>query len=568
MKIRSLLAVLSRLFSTHFAQPFFLPRALAIGAALAFIGGTVGTVQPAAAQQGFGNFFGYQKPPKRAVRKKRPPAAPAQAGNAAAASKTTAAKAEKTGPKGALVAIVSLPDQHVSVYDATGRIAHSRVSTGVAGHRTPSGVFSVIGKSRHHRSNIYSGAPMPWMQRITWSGIALHAGVVPGYPASHGCIRLPYSFAPQLYGLTKIGARVIVTTRDTAPVDFSHPLLPLPKMQPSPANQQQAAGDAAVELASADAATASDTTAAAANHSDETSAPKLLDPIAYAGALKQRAVADKSVADALAKTALDAAQAAGAEARQAADAAEAAETALKAAEAKLGDLTARATGTSDQAAADTDTPDTTASIASEKSAAEAAVEHARSALATAREHEAEKSKAAFAAVEAWKRAAETAKAADDLIAEATRRRQQVSVFVSKKEGRIFIRQDWKEVWDAPVTIRDPDRPLGTHVYTAVDVAPDGSNVHWTAITMPPEGAAAETRRGKSKGKNAAAAAEKAAQPSAKPETASGALDRIELPEEARERIAELLWTGGSLIVSDHPRSYEMGEYTDFIVLTR
>jgi len=562
--------VLYRLFSTHCAHPLFrspgfLPRTVAItSAALALMVGTAGTLQPAAAQQGFGNFFGYQKPPKRAVRKKRPPVAPAQAGNGAAASKATNAKTEKPGPKGALVAVVSLPDQHINVYDATGRIVHSRVSTGVAGHRTPSGVFSVIGKSRHHRSNIYSGAPMPWMQRITWSGIALHAGVVPGYPASHGCIRLPYSFAPQLYALTKIGARVIVTSRDVAPADFSHALLPLPKMQPTPANQQQAANEGAVKLASADAADASDKTAAAANHSDETSTPKLLDPIAYAGALRQRALADKTAADAVAKTALATAQTAGAEARQAVEAVEAAEAVLKAAETKLGDVTARAAATSDQA--DAQAPDTTASIASETSAAEADIERARDALAEARAHEIEKSKAAFAAVEAWKRAAEAAQTADDLIAEATRRRQQVSVFVSKKEGRIFIRQDWKEVWDAPVTIRDPERPLGTHVYTAVNVEPDGSKVHWTAVTMPPEGVGAEARRGKSKGKDAAA--EKTVQPSAAPETAAGALDRIELPEDARERIAELLWTGGSLIVSDHPRSYEMGEYTDFIVLTR
>ena len=90
------------------------------------------------------------------------------------------------------------------------------------GHRTPTGVFSVIGKERWHRSNIYSGAPMPFMQRITWSGVAMHAGVVPGYPASHGCIRLPAGFAPQLFGMTKMGARVVVTPRDVEPVEFSH----------------------------------------------------------------------------------------------------------------------------------------------------------------------------------------------------------------------------------------------------------------------------------------------------------------------------------------------------------
>ena len=135
---------------------------------------------------------------------------------------------------------------------STGRIASTRVSTGQSGYRTPTGVYSVIGKSRYHRSNIYSGAPMPWMQRITWSGIAMHAGVVPGYPASHGCIRLPYSVrAAVMFNLTKMGARVVVASRDTAPVDFAHDFLPLPKMQPRPPPADTAGGRrAAVKLAS------------------------------------------------------------------------------------------------------------------------------------------------------------------------------------------------------------------------------------------------------------------------------------------------------------------------------
>ena len=143
-----------------------------------------------------------------------------------------------------------MSDQHVTVYDSTGRIARSRVSTGQAGHRTPTGVFSVIGKERWHHSNIYSGAPMPWMQRITWSGVAMHAGVVPGYPASHGCIRLPSGFAPQLFGMTKMGARVVVTPRDIEPVEFTHSFLPLPKMQPARRPAGCARADASVELAS------------------------------------------------------------------------------------------------------------------------------------------------------------------------------------------------------------------------------------------------------------------------------------------------------------------------------
>ena len=93
------------------------------------------------------------------------------------------------------------------------------------GHPTPMGVFSVIQKHKFHHSNIYSGAPMPYMQRITWSGVAMHAGVLPGYPASHGCIRMPMAFAVKMWGWTRMGARVVVTPGEMTPASFSHPLL-------------------------------------------------------------------------------------------------------------------------------------------------------------------------------------------------------------------------------------------------------------------------------------------------------------------------------------------------------
>ena len=93
------------------------------------------------------------------------------------------------------------------------------------GHPTPMGVFSVIQKHKLHHSNIYSGAPMPFMQRITWSGVAMHAGVLPGYPASHGCIRMPMAFAVKMWNWTRMGARVIVTPGEITPASFSHPLL-------------------------------------------------------------------------------------------------------------------------------------------------------------------------------------------------------------------------------------------------------------------------------------------------------------------------------------------------------
>jgi hypothetical protein len=128
-------------------------------------------------------------------------------------------------PKGPLQIIISVADQRVSLYDNGILITRSSVSTGVRRHPTPLGIFSVIEKERWHRSNIYSGAPMPYMQRITWSGIALHAGELPGYPASHGCIRLTNAFAIRLWHLTKRGARVIIARQDVVPVEIVNPHL-------------------------------------------------------------------------------------------------------------------------------------------------------------------------------------------------------------------------------------------------------------------------------------------------------------------------------------------------------
>ncbi len=133
-------------------------------------------------------------------------------------SDLTKQRQSRGASKGPLQIIISIADQRISLYENGTLIAHSSVSTGVERHPTPLGVFSVIGKQKWHRSNIYSGAPMPYMQRITWSGIALHAGDLPGYPASNGCIRLTHDFAIRLWHLTKRGTRVIIAPRDVRPV--------------------------------------------------------------------------------------------------------------------------------------------------------------------------------------------------------------------------------------------------------------------------------------------------------------------------------------------------------------
>ncbi len=143
--------------------------------------------------------------------------------------------------KGPLLIAISIANQRLTLYDNGVPIAHSPVSTGTASHPTPTGVFSVIGKARFHRSNLYSSAPMPFMQRITWSGVALHAGQLPGYPASHGCIRLPYEFAIRLFNTTKMGARVIISHQDLTPTEIAHARLFVPKAKQAPATQVVAA---------------------------------------------------------------------------------------------------------------------------------------------------------------------------------------------------------------------------------------------------------------------------------------------------------------------------------------
>ena len=124
-----------------------------------------------------------------------------------------------------LTLVVSLKDQQLDIYRGLTLIAKSKVSTGTAAYPTKAGVFSILEKQRYHHSNMYSAAPMPWMQRLTWSGTALHGGVVPGYPASHGCIRLPFSFAPKLFQITTGGENVIVTSDRPVPKLVENPAL-------------------------------------------------------------------------------------------------------------------------------------------------------------------------------------------------------------------------------------------------------------------------------------------------------------------------------------------------------
>ena len=126
-------------------------------------------------------------------------------------------------PAGPVVIIVSLAEQKLYVYRNGVRIGRSTISSGKPGHRTPTGVFTILQKNVKHISTIYKGASMPYMERLTWGGVALHAGNLPGYPAAHGCVRLPLDFARELYTITSNGTSVIVTDQKSAPGSTSEP---------------------------------------------------------------------------------------------------------------------------------------------------------------------------------------------------------------------------------------------------------------------------------------------------------------------------------------------------------
>jgi hypothetical protein len=451
-------------------------------------------------------------------------------------------------PSGPLFAVLSLSDQRISVYNSSGLVTRSRVSTGMPGHRTPAGIFTIIGRERYHHSNIYSGAPMPFMQRITWSGIAMHLGVVPGYPASHGCIRLPAGSAERLWGLTKIGERVIISPHEVAPATFTHPLLPVPKMQPSPAPGEMVSAKV-TEIAAAD------------NAATLAVSPKLLNPLEYAQALKARATADIAAAN---KALQELSQ------RKEPNAAEPIRRALaelRAAEALRAQSEGRLTARTEALATARDTR-AIQRAQTAKAVAEAQLAESTKKVEIALQNPAFSSPEGQEAVATERRLAELRQAmakAQLLAKQAERRLAPVSILVSRKDNKIYIRQAFAPVLEAPVTIRDPATPLGTHVFIAT--SNEGASLGWSAVSLPGSSKGVDemsSRRGR---ESAAAARGEPEQDAAL--KAAHALERLELPAEVSARISELVWTGGSLIISDHPLSDETSDIgTDLVVTAR
>ena len=189
-----------------------------------------------------------------------------------------------------IMAIVSLRNQRITVYDSNGWILRAPVSSGQKGRETPAGIFSVIEKKAEHYSNLYDDAYMPHMQRITWSGIALHGGLLPGYPASHGCVRLPFDFASRLFGATRLGMRVIVTPGDVVPIEIAHPALFVAK--------PGAGAIAAARTAEAEAAARKASQARLAAVTAFQEAARAMVPVRVAENLKRRAEAQLAAAEA------------------------------------------------------------------------------------------------------------------------------------------------------------------------------------------------------------------------------------------------------------------------------
>jgi hypothetical protein len=216
--------------------------------------------------------------------------------DAAARQERPAPPTEATAPRDGgepIMAIVSIKTQRVTFYDADGWILRAPVSTGTTGRETPAGVFAVIEKDKDHHSTLYDDAWMPNMQRITWNGIALHGGPLPGYAASHGCVRMPYGFAEKLFETTRIGMRVIISPNDTEPVEFSHPALFVPNREAIAAASAKA--EALRREAAEAAKTADEAKRAAATAASET--VSLTSSLRKLQGLKTRADAELTYAD-------------------------------------------------------------------------------------------------------------------------------------------------------------------------------------------------------------------------------------------------------------------------------
>jgi lipoprotein-anchoring transpeptidase ErfK/SrfK len=479
------------------------------GLAVALLAGVVPFGLTGRAEAQFYQYPSYQYPPGYGA---RPDVNPAPAPNPAPKPKPKPAadhppaKAEPAKdfgpmPKGPLQIVVSIASQHVTLYSNGVHVAQGPVSTGIPGKPTPMGVFSIIEKDRFHHSNLYSNAPMPFMERITWSGVALHEGPLPGYPASHGCIRMTQDFAARLWRVTQLGVRVIVARNDVVPTEFSHPRLFAPK--PKPTEPPEASKEPLQRSGSLDPVKVAEVTA--------TIASKPADPASAVAAPAE----------------------------------------LRGALESSGQIVAVA------AAADEPSSD------AEEKPAEPAAAAAAPAATPIKSDIVDPPKPAPAASDPPKSAPPPPAPKNRASAQPAKRTGEVAVFISRKEKKLYVRQGFAPLFDVPVTIERPDQPLGIHVFTAMGLTANGAGMRWNVMSLPAEPAHPVI---------APKIGAKSAPPPKSVEllpasTAAQALDRIQIPQEAIDRISEIMVPGTSVVIADDGLGRETGTGTDFIVLT-
>jgi L,D-transpeptidase-like protein len=373
--------------------------------------------------------------------------------------------------KGPLQIFISINQQKLHLYSDGVHVADTSIATGVPSLPTPLGVFSVIQKQVFHRSNIYSGAPMPYMQRITWSGVAMHEGESIGHRASHGCIRMPHDFAVRLYRLTNLNTRVIIANTELKPTEFADSHLFVHKEIPP-------------EVAS------------------------LVDPI------------DNGVEPGVAKSA---------------------------------ELAVHANTLTPPVQSDVVTPQT--------------------ALPAIKLDQKTERGAPGADAGASEVAAPTSPAPTDLAKAATAKQTPISIFISRKRQRLYIRQDFAPLFDSAVTIAQPDAPLGTHVFTALEfTGPEHTILRWNVVSLPGEPPKhvryVEERRDRHGRVRRREIEEERAGDTPLPQGPAQVFARIEIPPEVRDAIAQMVIPGSSLIISDQGLGDETADGTDFIVVTR
>lgn len=462
--------------------------------------GAAGTAPASAQYYYFGAPYGYGSPygggspygdgsPSGLLRPPRHRPAP-QADKKTAKELGREARKDSFGeiPKGPLQIFVSIDQQKLHLYADGVHVADTSVATGVPSLPTPLGVFSIIQKQVFHRSNLYSDAPMPFMERITWSGVALHEGESIGHRASHGCIRMPHDFAVRLYHLTRLGVPVMIAERELKPVEFADPHLFVHRDKPPEPVAAAPAHDGGNILVAA-----------------QTPAPAVKTGLGLRGSADVPA-ATITLADAAARDPAPGGQ-------------------------KADAGIAAASGPATDAPAAVPAP---ASAAVPMPPAEPPA----------------------------------------LVKIAPPSKAPIAIFVSRKEKKIYVRQDFAPLFQSPVTIADPDRPIGTLVFTALNfTGADRTTLRWNVVVFPAEPPPPKRKterelRDEKYGHARRYIEEREKPDPSPPQTPAQALARLAIPQAALDSISQLIVPGSTLIVSDHGLGDETGEGTNFVVVLR